>query len=79
MVIPNKLNDICALLFYANDCRPKPSRRHFDVALEGAAVGAALPRPGTLPLITLRVQSGISPTCTTKAFWLFVERLLQML
>lgn len=58
---------------------PSRASRHFDVVLGGAAVGAALPRPGTLLLITLLVQSGIPPTCTTKALWLFVERLLQML
>lgn len=58
---------------------PSRASRHFDVTLGGAAVEAALAPPRTLLLITLRIQSGIPPTCTTKAFWLFVECLLQML
>lgn len=58
---------------------PGRASRHFDVALGGAAIEDALARPGTLLLITLSIQSGIPPTCTTKAFWLFVERLPQML
>lgn len=78
MVIPNKLNDICPPYFMQMIFAPSRASRHFDVALGGAPVGAALPRPGTLLLITLRVQSGVPPTCTTKASWLFVERLLQM-
>lgn len=78
MVIPNKLNDICPPYFMQMIFTPSRASRHFDVALGGAPVGAPLPRPGTLLLITLRVQSGVPPTCTTKASWLFVVRLLQM-